>query len=109
MESYFEFLDGAIKRGINIPIIPGILPVTNCKRTIEFAKKMNCKMPNNLVEMFKGLDKDVETRKLVAVTIVYDQCKKLIEGGINDFHFYTLNRADLSFAICHILGIRTLD
>ena len=70
---------------------------------------MNCKMPNNLVEMFKGLDKDVETRKLVAVTIVYDQCKKLIEGGINDFHFYTLNRADLSFAICHILGIRTLD
>ena len=109
VESYFEFLDGAIKRGINIPIIPGILPVTNCKRTIEFANKMNCKMPNSLVEMFKGLDKDVETRKLVAVTIVYDQCKKLIEGGINDFHFYTLNRADLSFAICHILGIRTLD
>ena len=109
VESYFKFLDGAIKRGINIPIIPGILPVTNCRRTIEFAKKMNCEMPKSLVEMFKGLDKDIETRKLVAVTIVYDQCKKLIEGGINDFHFYTLNRADLSFAICHILGIRALD
>ncbi|MEC8265179.1 MAG: methylenetetrahydrofolate reductase [NAD(P)H] [Pseudomonadota bacterium] len=108
VNAYFEFVDGAIKRGINIPIIPGILPVTNCKRTLQFAKKMNCEMPLDLIEMFKGLDSDQETRKLVAVTVVYDQCKKLIEGGIKDFHFYTLNRADLSFAICHILGIRTL-
>ena len=108
VNAYFDFIDGALKRGITIPIVPGILPVTNCKRTVEFAKKMNCKMPDNLIEMFKGLDKDQETRKLVAVTIVYDQCKRLISGGIKDFHFYTLNRADLSFAICHILGIRTL-
>ena len=105
---YFDFIDGAMKRGINIPIIPGILPVTNCKRTIDFAKKMNCKMPDNLIEMFQGLDSDKETRKLIAATIVHDQCKKLIEGGIKNFHFYTLNRADLSFAICHILGRRTL-
>ena len=105
---YFDFLDGARKRGINIPIIPGILPVTNCKRTLEFAKKMNCKMPKSLVSMFSGLDSDPETRKLVATTIVYDLCKKLIDGGVNDFHFYTLNRADLSFAICHILGKRIL-
>jgi methylenetetrahydrofolate reductase (NADPH) len=108
INSYFDFLDGAIKRGISIPIIPGILPVTNCKRTMEFAKKMNCKIPRSLVEMFKGLDSDIETRKLVATTIVYDQCMKLISSGIKDFHFYTLNRADLSFAICHILGIRIL-
>ena len=108
VNAYFEFVDGALKRGINIPIIPGILPVTNCKRTLQFAKKMNCEMPLDLIEMFKGLDSDQETRKLVAVTIVYDQCRKLIDGGIEDFHFYTLNRADLSFAICHILGIRTL-
>ena len=108
INAYFEFVDGALKRGINIPIIPGILPVTNCKRTLEFAKKMNCEMPSDLIEMFKGLDLDHETRKLVLVIIVYDQCKKLIEGGITNFHFYTLNRADLSFAICHILGIRTL-
>ena len=100
-------MDGALKRGINIPIIPGILPVTNCKRTCNL-QKMNCEMPLDLIEMFKGLDSDQETRKLVAVTIVYDQCRKLIDGGIEDFHFYTLNRADLSFAICHILGIRTL-
>ena len=108
INSYFDFLDGAIKRGISIPIIPGILPVTNCKRTMEFAKKMNCKVPRSLVEMFKGLDSDIETRKLVATTIVYDQCMKLISSGVKDFHFYTLNRADLSFAICHILGIRIL-
>lgn len=108
INSYFDFLDGAIKRGISIPIIPGILPITNCKRTMEFAKKMNCKVPKSLVEMFKGLDSDIETRKLVATTIVYDQCMKLISSGIKDFHFYTLNRADLSFAICHILGIRIL-
>jgi methylenetetrahydrofolate reductase (NADPH) len=108
IKSYLDFLDGAIKRGISIPIIPGILPVTNCKKTMEFAKKMNCKVPRSLVEMFKGLDSDNETRKLVATTIVYDQCMKLISSGIKDFHFYTLNRADLSFAICHILGIRIL-
>ena len=106
VEYYFKFIDGAVKRGIKIPIIPGILPVTNCKRTIEFAKKMNCKMPIKLKNMFKGLDSDQETRKLVAATIAYDQCDKLISGGVNDFHFYTLNRADLSFAICHILGVK---
>ena len=106
VDYYFKFIDGAVKRGIKIPIIPGILPVTNCKRTIEFAKKMNCKMPIKLKNMFKGLDSDRETRKLVAATIAYDQCDKLISGGVNDFHFYTLNRADLSFAICHILGVK---
>ena len=108
VNSYFDYLDGAIKRGISIPIIPGILPVTNCKKTMEFAKKMNCKVPESLSDMFQGLDSDTETRKLVATTIVYDQCMKLISSGIKDFHFYTLNRADLSFAICHILGIRIL-
>ena len=108
VNSYFEYLNGAIKRGISIPIIPGILPVTNCKKTMEFAKKMNCKVPKSLSDMFQGLDSDIETRKLVATTIVYDQCMKLISSGIKDFHFYTLNRADLSFAICHILGIRIL-
>ena len=105
---YFNFIDGAVKRNIKIPIVPGILPVTNCKRTIEFAKKMNCKMPNSLISMFRGLDSDNETRKLVAASIVSDQCKKLLAGGVKDFHFYTLNRADLSFAICHILGVRSL-
>ena len=82
--------------------------MTNCKRTMEFAKKMNCNVPKSIVDMFSGLDTDIETRKLVATTIVYDQCMKLISSGVKDLHFYTLNRADLSFAICHILGIRIL-
>ena len=63
-------------------------------------------MPKKLKNMFEGLDSDNETRKLVAATIAYDQCDKLIDGGVKDFHFYTLNRADLSFAICHILGVK---
>ena len=69
---------------------------------------MNCKIPLWLKKMFIGLDSDPETRKLVAATIAAEQCKNLAEQGIEQFHFYTLNRADLSFAICHILGKRSL-
>ena len=90
---YFDFIDGALKRGIKIPIIPGILPVTNCKKTMQFASKMNCSVPESLVKMFRGLDSDIETRKLVATTIVYDQCTRLISSGMRDLPFYTLIRA----------------
>ena len=106
---YLKFLENLRKRNINIPIIPGILPVTNCKKTIEFSNSMNCKIPNWLKKMFIGLDSDPETRKLVAATIAAEQCMRLLKEGIKEFHFYTLNRADLTFAICHILGIRTLQ
>ena len=105
---YLDFLNKVRKKNIKIPIIPGILPITNCKRTLEFSKSMNCTIPSWLQNMFTGLDSDPETRKLVAANIAADQCKELVKEGINEFHFYTLNRADLSFAICHILGIRTL-
>ncbi|MAI85047.1 MAG: methylenetetrahydrofolate reductase [NAD(P)H] [Rickettsiales bacterium] len=106
---YLKFLENIRKRNINIPIIPGILPVTNCKKTIEFSNSMNCNIPNWLKNMFIGLDSDPETRKLVAATIAAEQCMRLLKEGIKEFHFYTLNRADLTFAICHILGIRTLQ
>ena len=106
---FFEFLDKLRKKNINIPVIPGILPVTDCKKTIEFCNSTNCSIPAWLKEMFVGLDSDPETRKLVAATISAEQCKKLAKEGIKEFHFYTLNRADLSFAICHILGIRSLE
>lgn len=105
---FLNFLEKARKRNINIPIIPGILPVTNCKKTIEFSNSMNCKIPKWLKKMFVGLDSDPETRKLVSATIAAEQCKKLLNEGVKEFHFYTLNRADLTFAICHILGVRTL-
>lgn len=105
---FLDFLENARKRNINIPIIPGILPVSNCKKTLEFCSSMNCKVPNWIKETFVGLDSDPETRKLVAATIASEQCKGLLDEGINEFHFYTLNRTDLSFAICHILGVRSL-
>ena len=75
--------------------------MTNCKRTMEFAKKMNCKMPKSLLDMFVGLDSDPQTRKLVATTIVYEQCRKLLDGKVKDFHFYTLNIEQ----ICHLLYV----
>ena len=105
---FIEFLNKLRQKNINIPIIPGILPVTNCEKTIQFSNSMNVKIPDWLKNMFVGLDSDPETRKLVAANISAEQCKTLAKEGVNEFHFYTLNRADLSFAICHILGIRSL-
>ena len=103
---YIDFVDQAIKKNIKIPIIPGILPITNCQRTLTFAKSMNCSIPNWLQKMFMGLDSDPKTRELVAASIAAEQCQSILKEGINEFHFYTLNRADLSFAICHILESR---
>ena len=105
---FIEFLNKLRQKNINIPIIPGILPITNCEKTIQFSNSMNVKIPDWLKNMFVGLDSDPETRKLVAANISAEQCKTLAKEGVNEFHFYTLNRADLSFAICHILGIRSL-
>ena len=96
----------AQKKNIQIPIIPGILPITNFNKTIQFAKSMNCSIPLWLKKMFNGLDEDSETRKLVAASVATEQCKEILNEGIKEFHFYTLNRADLSFAICHLLGVK---
>ncbi|MCK5167659.1 MAG: methylenetetrahydrofolate reductase [Rhodospirillaceae bacterium] len=105
-DAYFRFLDATAKAGIDIPILPGILPVTNFKRVQEFGKATGASIPKWMAELFEGLDEDPETRKLVAATVAAEQCRALYAGGVHDFHFYTLNRADLSYAICHILGVR---
>lgn len=105
-EKYIEFVDKAIKKNIKIPIIPGILPITNFRRTLSFSKATNCSIPQWLKRMFKGLDSDPKTRELIAASVAAEQCQKILNEGINEFHFYTLNRADLSFAICHILETR---
>ncbi len=102
---YLDFVEAAKKKNINIPIIPGILPISNFNKTIQFADSMNCSIPKWLKKMFNGLDSDPETRKLVSASIATEQCKQILHEGINEFHFYTLNRADLSFAICHLLGV----
>ena len=104
--TYLRFLDRARKAGITVPIIPGIMPVTNFQQMTKFAAMAGASVPRTMAPLFDGLENDVETRKLVAVTVAADQCQKLAEAGVTEFHFYTLNRADLTYALCHILGLR---
>jgi len=105
-EVFLRFVDRARARGIAVPIIPGILPVTNFARLRQFSARCGATVPKWMADMFDGLDGDPETRKLVAATVAAEQCRVLLASGIKQFHFYTLNRADLTFAICHILGVR---
>lgn len=105
-ESYLRFLDKARARGIHIPIIPGIVPVQSFKQTANFAQRAGASVPNWLADRFEGLDNDPETRKLVAATVAAEQVLDLVDHGIKEFHFYTMNRADLVYAICHLLGLR---
>lgn len=105
---YFSFVEKCRKRQINVPIVPGILPVTNVKQTKHFANMCGAKIPKWMLEIFAGLDESEETRKLVAGIVAVEQCRILHNGGVDDFHFYTLNRADLTTAICHILGVSDL-
>lgn len=106
VEAYLRFVERARKAGIQVPIVPGILPVTNFKRIKEFGAATGMAVPCWMGELFEGLDDDPETRKLVAATVAAEQCRVLYANGVKTFHFYTLNRADLAYAICHILGVR---
>jgi methylenetetrahydrofolate reductase (NADPH) len=103
---YFRYLDRVRARGIDIPIVPGILPVQNFKQAANFAAKAGASMPDWLAARFEGLDDDVETRKLVAAAVAAEQVIDLVDHGVTEFHFYTMNRADLVYAICHLLGLR---
>jgi methylenetetrahydrofolate reductase (NADPH) len=103
---YFRYLDRVRARGINIPIVPGILPVQNFKQTKSFAARCGATVPGWLAERFDGLDEDVATRKLIAAAVAAEQVLDLVDRGVTDFHFYTMNRADLVYAICHLLGLR---
>ncbi|MCS0493685.1 methylenetetrahydrofolate reductase [NAD(P)H] [Ancylobacter sp. MQZ15Z-1] len=103
---YFSFLDKVQARGIDVPVVPGILPVTNFKQAVNFATKTGTYMPSWLAGRFEGLDNDPETRKLIAAAVAAEQVFDLLDRGVTEFHFYTLNRADLVYAICHLLGLR---
>lgn len=105
-DTYFRFLDHCESYGIDVPIVPGILPVTNFKTLKSFAGTCGASLPKWLGEMFEGLDERPQTRSLVAASVAAEQCRRLYAGGVRDFHFYTLNRAELTYAICHMLGIR---
>jgi methylenetetrahydrofolate reductase (NADPH) len=103
---YFRYLDRVRAAGIAIPIVPGILPVQNFNTAKNFAARCGASMPDWLAERFDGLDHDPATRKLIAAAVAAEQALDLLDHGVTDFHFYTMNRADLVYAICHLLGIR---
>jgi methylenetetrahydrofolate reductase (NADPH) len=105
-ELYFRYLDRVRARGIDIPIVPGIMPMHNFKQARTFVTRAGTTVPIWLADKFEGLDDDPETRKLVAATVAAGQVQKLAKHGVDTFHFYTMNRADLVFAISHLLGIR---
>jgi methylenetetrahydrofolate reductase (NADPH) len=103
---YFRYLDRVRARGINVPVTPGILPVQNFKLAKSFAERAGASVPDWLAARFDGLDNDPATRKLIAAAIAAEQVLDLVDRGVSDFHFYTMNRADLVYAICHLLGLR---
>jgi len=105
-DTYFRFRDAAAAAGVTAPILPGILPVSNFAMLRKMAASCNTSIPPWLARLFDGLDEKPATRQLVAATVAAELCRRLYAGGVRDFHFYTLNRAELSYAICHMLGIR---
>lgn len=105
-ECFFRYLDKVRAAGINIPIVPGIMPVTNFKALTRMAGLCGASIPGRISRMFENLDDDPETRELVAATLAAEQCLDLAEHGIDHFHFYTLNRYKMAYALCHMLGVR---
>ncbi|KMJ46745.1 methylenetetrahydrofolate reductase [Xenorhabdus khoisanae] len=106
VESYLRFRDRCVATGIDVEIVPGILPVSNFRQLQRFATITNVRIPSWMTRMFEGLEDDPESRNLVGASIAMDMVKILSREGVKDFHFYTLNRAELSYAICHTLGVR---
>ncbi len=105
-EAYFRFRDRVAAAGITAQILPGILPVSNVAQTRKFAGACGAEIPAWMDRLFEGLDDHPAARQLVAATIAAEMCRRLYAGGVKDFHFYTLNRAELAYAICHMLGVR---
>jgi methylenetetrahydrofolate reductase (NADPH) len=103
---YFRYLDKVRARGIEIPILPGIVPVQNFKQTASFARKTGASVPQWLADRFEGLEEDAATRRLVAAAVCAEQVLDLIDRGVTDLHFYTMNKADLVYAICHLVGLK---
>lgn len=105
-ECFLRFRDACARRGIEAVIVPGILPITRFPQLLKFAARCGASVPDWLVKRFEGLDDDPETRKMIAASVAIEQVAHLRREGVEEFHFYTLNRAELTYAICHALGLR---
>lgn len=105
-DAFLRFRDRCVARGITAELVPGILPITRFPQMLRFAKRCGASVPEWLAHRFDGLDDDAETRRMIAASVAIDQVRKLQREGVQEFHFYTLNRAELTFAICHALGVR---
>ena len=103
---FLRFLDRALAAGITAPIVPGIMPVSNFAQAAKFSAMCGTSVPDWLGALFEGTDNDPETRRMIAAIVAAEQVRLLQANGVDEFHFYTLNRADLTYAIAHLLGVR---
>jgi methylenetetrahydrofolate reductase (NADPH) len=108
-DTFFRFRDAVAASGVEPEIVPGIMPVTNFAAIQRMSKMTGTAVPEWLAHLFEGLDDRPAARQLVAATIAAEMCRRLYAGGVRQFHFYTLNRAELSYAICHLLGKRPIE
>jgi methylenetetrahydrofolate reductase (NADPH) len=106
VDGFLRFMERVRAAGVTIPVSAGIMPVTNFKGLRKMSEPCGIALPVWLGNLFEGLDKDAETRRLIAGSVSAEMCARLVEEGFDDFHFYTLNRADLVYAICRVLGVR---
>jgi len=105
-DAFLRFRDRCAAAGITAELVPGILPITRFPQMLRFAKRCGASVPEWLAHRFDGLDDDPDTRRMIAASVAIDQARKLQREGVQEFHFYTLNRAELTYAICHALGVR---
>lgn len=105
-DAFLRFRDRCVAHGIEAELVPGILPITRFPQMLRFAQRCGASVPGWLAHRFDGLDDDAETRRMIAASVAIDQVRRLQEHGVQEFHFYTLNRAELTYAICHALGVR---
>ncbi len=106
VDGFLRFMEQVRAAGVTIPVSAGIMPVTNYKGLRKMSEPCGIALPDWLGNLFEGLDKDPDTRRLIAGSVSAEMCARLVEEGFDDFHFYTLNRADLVYAICRVLGVR---
>jgi methylenetetrahydrofolate reductase (NADPH) len=105
-DTFLRFRDHCAQAGITAPIVPGLLPIISLPQLLRFAARTSMSVPDWLRHRLEGLDDDPETRRMIAASVAIEQVQQLAREGVEDFHFYTLNRAELTFAICHALGVR---